>query len=118
MVGPQSGSTSVRQLVPRGVREEFVTVFGHRLRYLTTGSGPPLILLPGLLGFSFSFSENLSALAQQATVYAPDLLNTGYSLRAEIDASLAGIASEVSEFMTAVGIKRADILGASHGGAV
>lgn len=107
-----------RQVIPEGLREEFATVLGHRVRYLAAGSGPPLLLLHGLMGFSFSFSENLRELSRNATVYAPDLLNTGYSDRVDGDATLPGIADQVSEFMNAVGIAKADVLGSSHGGAV
>src|SRR5437868_11473604 len=107
-----------RKLIPDGVGEKFVLVGGHRMRYLTAGSGPPLVLLHGLLGFSFSFSENLAALSQIATVYSPDFLNTGYSERTKTGATLSDLANQVSNFMAALGIPRADLLGSSHGGAV
>src|SRR5436305_11422769 len=100
-----------RKLIPDGVREEFVLVGGHRIRYLTAGSGPPLVLLHGLLGFSFSFSENLAALAKVATVYAPDFLNTGYSERAKSGATLSDLADQVLNFISALGISKADLLG-------
>ena len=108
----------MRQLIPAGSTEKFATVRGHRVRYLTAGSGPPLLLLHGLMGFSFSFSENLYELSQHATVYAPDLLNTGYSDRTKIDATLMGVAQQVLEFMDALGIAKAGLLGSSHGGSV
>src|SRR5205085_1177863 len=84
----------------------------------TAGSGPPLVLLHGLLGFSFSFSENLAALSQIATVYSPDFLNTGYSERTRTGATLSDLANQVSNFMAALGIPRADLLASSHRGAV
>ncbi len=106
-----------RPLVPDGISEQFVTVFGrHRMRYLTGGAGPPLLLLHGLMGYSFSWSENLKELRQHATVFAPDLLNTGYSERADVDATLQGVAKQVLAFMDAAGISSADVLGSSHGG--
>ena len=52
-----------------------------RMRYLQAGSGPPLLLLHGLLGYSFSWRYNLLPFSQFATVYAPDLPGTGYSER-------------------------------------
>jgi pimeloyl-ACP methyl ester carboxylesterase len=110
--------TNHRQLIPDGTREEFALVWGRRVRYLTAGTGPPLLLIPGLFGFSFSWSENISALAKHATVYAPDLLNTGYSDRAEIDTTLAGLADQVAAFMDAVGLSKADFVGSSQGGSI
>jgi len=51
------------------------------MRYLSAGSGPPLLLVHGLLGYSFSWRFTIPALAQHATVYAIDLLGTGFSDR-------------------------------------
>src|SRR5947209_2605494 len=110
--------TALRKHVPDGLKEKTAVVLGHRMRYLTAGYGPPLILLHGLLGFSFSFSENLAALAKVTTVYAPDFLNTGYSDRANTGATLSDLADQVGNFMDAVGIAKADLLGSSHGGSV
>src|ERR1700751_1084381 len=53
--------------------ECFATIDGARMRYLKAGSGPPLILLHGLMGYSFSWRFNLPALDQHSTVYAVDL---------------------------------------------
>src|SRR5437879_11285728 len=105
-----------RQLVPTGIEERWATVNGHRMRYLFGGSGPPLLLIHGLLGFSFSWSENLKALSQDFTVYAPDLLNVGYSDRCELDPSLRATASQILSFMDSVGIDSADLIGSSYGG--
>ena len=54
---------------------------GARMRYLRAGSGPALILLHGLLAYSFSWRFTMPALAPYATVYAPDLLGAGFSDR-------------------------------------
>ena len=50
--------------VPPGVEELFATVDGCRVRYLRSGSGPALVLLHGLLGYSFSWRFTIPALAQ------------------------------------------------------
>lgn len=88
------------------------------MRYLTGGSGPILLLVHGLMGYSFSWSENLTELARHYTVYAPDLLNAGWSDRAEQDGKLETSARSVLEFMDAVGVQRAHMAGSSHGGTV
>ncbi len=100
-------------------QENFVNLEGSRVRYLRAGSGPPLILLHGLMGYSFSWRFNLPALAQDFTVYALDLLGTGFSDRpAELDCRLCSIAERVRKFLDALGISSFDLLGTSHGGAV
>lgn len=102
-----------------GVEERFATVAGHRMRYLTAGSGPPLLLLHGLLGYSFSWRFNFAALARVATVYAPDALGCGFSDRAPaLDCSMSATGGRVLEFMDALGLIQADLLGTSYGGAV
>jgi pimeloyl-ACP methyl ester carboxylesterase len=102
-----------------GLEERWATVAGYRMRYLGGGTGPPLVLIPGLLGYSFSWRFNFSALAPHATVYAPDLLGLGFSDRGPgLDGSLRAHAERMLEFMDQVGLEQADVLGTSHGGAI
>lgn len=92
---------------------------GTRMRYLRAGSGPPLILLHGLLGYSFSWRYAMPALAPYATVYAPDMIGAGFSDRSDaLDYSMPGTAQRVLQFITRLGISSFDLLGTSHGGAV
>jgi pimeloyl-ACP methyl ester carboxylesterase len=92
---------------------------GARMRYLRAGSGPPLILLHGLLAYSFSWRYTMPALAPQATVYAPDLLGAGFSDRPRgIDHSMRGTASRILKFAERLGLGSFDLLGTSRGGAV
>jgi pimeloyl-ACP methyl ester carboxylesterase len=99
--------------------ERFVTIDGARMRYLQAGSGPPLILLHGLMGYSFSWRFTIPALARHATVYAPDQLGTGFSDRpADLDCRLCAMADRLFKFLDAVGVSSFDLLGTSHGGAV
>ncbi|MCU1307010.1 MAG: Alpha/beta hydrolase [Acidobacteriaceae bacterium] len=107
-----------RKIIPDGIEERWATVHGHRMRYLFGGTGPPLLLIHGLMGFSFSWSENLAAFAQYFTVYAPDLLNVGYSDRCDVNPGLQATATQVLDFMDAVGLSAADVIGTSYGGTV
>ncbi|HTZ84486.1 MAG TPA: alpha/beta hydrolase [Candidatus Acidoferrales bacterium] len=92
---------------------------GASMRYLRAGSGPPLILLHGLLGYSFSWRFTIPALAPYAAVYAPDLLGAGFSDRPRnIDHSMRGTALRVLKFAENLGISSFDLLGTSRGGAV
>lgn len=96
-----------------------MTVAGRRMRYLTAGSGPPLVLLHGLLGYSFSWRFNYAALSRVATLYAPDALGCGFSERDRgLDCSIGGTGARVLEFMDRLGLTGADLLGTSYGGAV
>jgi pimeloyl-ACP methyl ester carboxylesterase len=89
------------------------------MRYLRAGSGPPLILLHGLMGYSFSWRFTIPALARYATVYAVDSVGTGFSDRpAGLNCSLGSGAERLLSFVDAVGVKSFDLLGTSYGGAV
>ncbi len=102
-----------------GVEECWMDFEGSRMRYLRAGSGPALILLHGLLGYSFSWRFTMPALAPYATVYAPDMLGAGFSDRpAGIDHSMRGAARRLLRFIRNLGISSFDLLGTSHGGAV
>ncbi len=102
-----------------GAEECWMDIDGARMRYLRAGSGPALILLHGLLGYSFSWRYTMPALAPYATVYAPDMMGAGFSDRAAgIDHSMRGTAKLVLRFAARLGITSFDLLGTSHGGAV
>jgi pimeloyl-ACP methyl ester carboxylesterase len=101
------------------LEDHWITLNGARMRYLRSGSGPALLLLHGLLGYSFSWRYTIPALAKQAAVYAVDMLGVGFSDRPDgLDSSLRGNAERLLSFLDSVGIDSCDLLGTSHGGAV
>jgi pimeloyl-ACP methyl ester carboxylesterase len=92
-------------------------VEGHRVRYLTTGEGPPLVLLHGVGTSSSEWSWVLPDLARNHRVYAVDL--PGYEGSYEPpNYSPAFTASFASSFLDAVGAERAVVVGNSFGGLV
>lgn len=94
-------------------------VAGYRMRYLRAGSGPPLVLIHGLLGYSFSWRFNWEVLAEGFTVYAVDLLGIGYSDRPPVGAvpyDLISTADRMLVWMEQIGIRDAILVGTSHGG--
>ena len=90
-----------------------------RMRYLKAGSGPALILVHGLMGYSFSWRFTAPALAPHATLYAIDNLGAGFSPALDgIDCTVRATAERVLQFANALDIKEFDLLGTSHGGGV
>jgi pimeloyl-ACP methyl ester carboxylesterase len=121
----QAADRSVRHTLEAGplqnvrVEECRITVGGVSWRYQRAGSGPALLLVHGLLGYSFSWRFTIPALAESATVYAVDLPGAGYSDRsAGMDSRLHSLAQQLLHFMDATGLASCDLLGTSHGGAV
>jgi pimeloyl-ACP methyl ester carboxylesterase len=113
---PTSAEAQPRQLA---VEECRVSVEGVGWRYQRAGSGPPLVLVHGLMGYSFSWRFTIPALAQSATVYALDLPGAGFSERAvDKDSSLGSLGRQLLRFLDAMGLASCDLLGTSHGGGV
>jgi|SRR5579872_1150363 len=117
--------TAIRESLVRGapplgdgIEECWMDFDGARMRYLRAGSGPALILLHGLMGYSFSWRYTMPALAQYRTVYAPDMLGAGFSDRPKIDHSMRATALRVLKFAERLEISSFDLLGTSRGGAV
>ena len=86
-----------------------------RLQSLEAGQGPPLILLHGLFGSARNWGAVQKALAGDYRVVALDLRNHGASPHAP-GMDYAAQAADVAETLTALGIKRAVVLGHSMGG--
>lgn len=89
------------------------------MRYLRAGSGAPLVLVHGLLGYSFSWRFVMPALAERASVFAVDQLGAGYSDRPSgIEYSFTAAAERLWRFLDQMGVASCDLLGTSHGGGV
>src|ERR1700688_728901 len=113
------GLAALPPALSAGVEECWMDLDGARMRYLRAGSGPALILLHGLLGYSFSWRYTMPALAPYATVYAPDMLGAGFSDRpAGLEHSMRGTAQRLLRVIERLEVSSFDLLGTSHGGAV
>jgi 4,5:9,10-diseco-3-hydroxy-5,9,17-trioxoandrosta-1(10),2-diene-4-oate hydrolase len=101
------------------IEKHWVQVDGHRMHCLKAGCGPDLILVHGLLGTASAWDPAIPRLAEESTVYAVDALGLGESDRVSgIDATLDAQAGRLVAFMDQSGIRSADFLATSHGGAV
>ncbi|MBI1740022.1 MAG: alpha/beta fold hydrolase [Acidobacteriales bacterium] len=115
---PGPAETHIRPSTPAW-DERWLDLAGGRMRYLQAGSGRALILVHGLMGYSFSWRFTIPALAPHATVYAMDNLGAGLSTApAGMDCTVRGAAGRVLQFADALGITDFDLLGTSHGGAI
>lgn len=91
---------------------------GARLWYETHGSGPPLMLVPGLGGSAMFWQQHVPVLARDFTVVLHDHRGTGRSELSEIDYSVSQMVDDAVQLMDALGIARAHWIGHSTGGAM
>jgi aminoacrylate hydrolase len=97
---------------------EFRLRDGARLHYESCGSGPPLLLVPGLGGVATFWQRHLPAFAARFRVVTHDHRGCGRSGPSRIEYSVEQMASDVLELMDGLGIERAHFLGHSTGGAI
>jgi len=80
------------------------------------GSGPPLVLLHGLMTSGYSWRYVLAPLAERYQLYIPDLVGAGLSEKAPGPYTPHVLAHEVGAWIRAVGIEGTLAVGNSMGG--
>jgi pimeloyl-ACP methyl ester carboxylesterase len=95
-----------------------VELHGHRVRYQTAGSGPPLLLLHGITSTSEAWRKTMPRWAEGHTVIAPDLLGHGGSAKPRGDYSLGAYAAGIRDLMAVLGFERGNVVGHSFGGGI
>ncbi|HTR13876.1 MAG TPA: acetoin dehydrogenase dihydrolipoyllysine-residue acetyltransferase subunit [Roseiarcus sp.] len=89
------------------------------IRYAKRGEGgDAVILVHGFGGDLDNWLFNIDALASRATVYALDLPGHGQSTKTVPENGFIGLAKGLLDFMDALGIERAHLIGHSMGGAI
>lgn len=93
---------------------------GRRLRYLKLGDaeGPPVIFIHGFGGDLNNWLFNQPALAEKHTTYALDLPGHGGSAKEVGAGDIAAMTAAVVDFMAALDIPKAHLVGHSLGGGV
>jgi pimeloyl-ACP methyl ester carboxylesterase len=104
--------------LPREFDEWQIELHGRRVIYRVAGSGPPIVLIHGMLNSSSHWQSVASNLAGEYTVIAPDLIGHGDSAAPRGDYSLGAHAASIRDLLAAVGVDRATLVGHSLGGGV
>jgi pimeloyl-ACP methyl ester carboxylesterase len=95
-----------------------VKVLGRPVCYEWAGTGPPLVLVHGLLGGSFCWRFNLSQLARRFTTVALDLPGFGESEARNGTSGMEAQSIFLSSFLQELGLKQVNIVASSWGGGV
>ena len=92
---------------------------GQPLHYLRGGSGPPLLLLHGLLGGAFCWRLNVDALSRRHTILAVDLPGLGAcDAPHDLNCSMLAQAQRVLSLLEQLKLESVDVVGSSWGGAI
>ena len=91
---------------------------GHQVVYRIAGSGPPVVLVHGMVNSFRHWRAVAMRLAERHTVIAPDLIGHGDSATPRGDYSLGAHATVIRDLLSALGIERATVVGHSFGGGV
>jgi pimeloyl-ACP methyl ester carboxylesterase len=95
-----------------------VELHGHRVIYRIAGSGPPVVLIHGMVNSSLHWEDVALRLADRYTVIAPDLIGHGDSATPRGDYSLGAHAASIRDLLAVIGVDHATIVGHSLGGGV
>ena len=100
------------------IRNEEITVYGHRVCFRTAGEGPVVVLVHGITGSSAQWAPVIPLLAERFTVIAPDMLGHGESAKPRGDYSLGAYASGIRDLLIALDVPTATVAGHSLGGGI
>lgn len=115
-----SFAAAAEAAVQTGPEPQTVEAGGRRIRYLEMGdaSGPAVLFIHGFGGDLNNWLFNQEALAENHKTYAIDLPGHGGSTKEVGEGDIGSMTAAVVEFMTAVGIDKAHLVGHSLGGGV
>lgn len=106
----------------RSEKAEYKTykIFNHTMAYREYGKGEPVILIHGYMNSSLAWERNIEALVKSGRhVYAIDLFGHGMSDKPyDVPYTISFYSEQILWFMEKAGIKSADFIGHSMGGAV
>jgi pimeloyl-ACP methyl ester carboxylesterase len=94
-----------------GLEERFTSYEGKRLRYLTGGIGPALLLCHGFIGSAENFNDWFEMLLSRRTIIAPDLPGFGRSTPMDGGHTAPALARAALAAATDAGAEEFDIAG-------
>ena len=95
-----------------------IKVNGLDVRYYTAGQGEPLVVIHGGAGDAKTWWNNISELALNYTVYAPDLPGFGGSQALSGNYYIHELSEFVDKFAAVLGLEKFNLMGHSLGGGI
>lgn len=101
------------------MQSHFVQTRDLRMHYLQQGSGTPVVLVHGFPETSYEWRKQIPALAEAGyAVFAPDTRGFGQTEKPCNRVSRHLLAADIVNFMDALGIERAHVVGHDWGGII
>ena len=99
------------------MRVTFDDIGGVRTRYYHEGSGDPLLLIHGVGVSSDTWLRNIDALARDFAVYAPDVLDNGFTGQGDYRGGppQPHMVAHLVDFVNALGLEQFAVAGSSFG---
>ncbi len=106
-------------MVKQHPADQYIEVRNIRTRYWTAGQGrSSVVLIHGLGGHVEDWTDNISVLAEKRRVFALDMVGFGRTDKPPACYTTIYLMEFVHDFMAALGIRKATLIGESLGGAV
>ena len=100
------------------MKSGYAPVNGLKMYYEIHGSGEPLVLIHGGVVGITMFGPNVDALAKTRQVIAVELQGHGHTADIDRPMSVEAMADDIAALIQYLGLKQADVMGYSLGGAV
>lgn len=98
------------------LKDDFVTIYGTKIHYVESGTGPVVVLLHGLGGNTTHWAYNINQLAQKYRVIVPDQIGFGKSDKPLINYRIGTYVDFLDAFLRELKVERASFVGNSMGG--
>ncbi|WP_231373626.1 alpha/beta fold hydrolase [Nocardia sp. 348MFTsu5.1] len=95
-----------------------VTVHGHELSYLDSGTGAVVLFIHGILGSQRQWTHLIDRLQDDHRLIVPDLFGHGESDKPVGDYSLGAHAATLRDLLDRLGIEQVTLVGHSLGGGI
>src|SRR5260221_13843076 len=101
------------------IHQHWSEINGQKLHYQHGGTGPPVILIHGLLGGSFCWRFNIPVLSERHSVFAVELPGFGLSATPrKADCAMEAQAQRLLGLIEQLQFESVDVVASSWGGAV